>query len=227
MERFGSLMGRRVELKLGGLAAAIEGTVAGWGQDILVLFNGYRYIYVPFRHVEQLAPGTYETETKIDAAEPVYSKEGAIHGNQPSCRKILTAARGVFSEIYFASGRPVHGYVSSVMNDYFIFCTPVHHTVAVSLQHLKYMSPYAPDASAPYNLSPGKLAPRPSPVTLARTFNVQLRKLEGELIVLNMGLLPSDTGVLAAAGEQMLELTGEAGGRSFIAYEQVQSVHVP
>ncbi len=158
--------------------------------------------------------------------EAAAGDEGAIHEKVTSLRKILTYARGLFSEVYFSSGRPIYGYVSSVMNDYFIFCSPVYHTVAVSLQHLKYISP-CPATAAPYNLSPGQFTPRPSPVTLARTFEMQLRKLEGELIIFNLGMLPGETGVLATAGEQMLELTGEDGVSSYIPYEQIQSVHVP
>ena len=51
-----------------------------------------------------------------------------------------------------AGNAPIHGYVTSVMNDYIVFYSPVYKTVYISLKHLKWLIPYK-ENQVPYALN--------------------------------------------------------------------------
>ena len=79
-----------------------------------------------------------------------------------SYRKILMTAKGMFVKVYVTENKSIHGYISSIMNDYFIFYSPAYKAMFVSMDHLKYLIPYPP-ITTPYSLDNLPLNPPPSP----------------------------------------------------------------
>ncbi|KQO14665.1 hypothetical protein [Paenibacillus sp. Leaf72] len=215
------LLDQQVELDISGKVAAIRGKLIEFGQDILVLHTGLQFIYVPLIHLQQLRLSNH----KYDPFE-VPELPFEAYNETVSYRKILMNAKGMFSELYITGNQSIHGYVTTVMNDYFVFYSPIYHTVMVSLHHLKYLIPYNPDVT-PYKLTPEQFPLRPSPVTLSRTFDQQLRKLMGEFVVLDLGENSNKTGVLKAIDQSMLELSTASGASVFLHFDHVKTVHLP
>ena len=214
------LFERFVELDVSGTAAPIRGRLVDIGQDIAVIRGAGRRYYVPLIHIRQLRASLYEEdgaggELPLDMlTEPI------------SYRKMLMSAKGMFSEIYITGRHAIHGYVMSVMNDYFVFYSPVHHSVIVPLEHLKYLSPYEPNAT-PYLLSSERFPLKPSSVSLTRTFDQLLRKLTGELVIADLGELPDRIGVLRGLDGPLLELANAAGQSVYIHCSHIRTIHFP
>ncbi|MFF2483737.1 DUF2642 domain-containing protein [Paenibacillus sp. NPDC058071] len=219
------LLDRQVELEISGKASPIRGKLIEWGQDILVLHNGTQFLYIPLIHLQQLRLSEQEVEA-AEAANATPELPFEAFNDPVSYRKILMNAKGMFSEIYITGNQSIHGYVTTVMNDFFVFYSPVYHTVIISLHHMKYLIPYNPNVT-PYTLTPEQFPLKPSPLTLARTFDQQLRKLIGEFVVLDLGENPNKTGVLKNVDQSLIELATASGNAVYLHFDHVKTVHVP
>ncbi|HUC91707.1 MAG TPA: DUF2642 domain-containing protein [Paenibacillus sp.] len=215
------LLDKPVEVEVAGKGVPLRGKMIDLGQDIIVIRGASHFYYIPLVHVKQLRPASQEESTEAVPEMPYEPQSDPI-----SYRKVLFNAKGMFSELYIAGSQSIHGYVTSVMNDYFTFYSPVYHTVIVSLSHLKYLSPYHPDVT-PYTLPPEQFPLKPSPISLARTFDQQIRKLIGEFVVLDLGDHPNKTGILKQMEDGMIELANAAGQPVYIHFDHVKTVHVP
>lgn len=210
-----------VFLTVSGSRVPLKGTLVELGSDILVLHNGTRFLYVPLVHLQQL--------TRCPASEsgfgppPHPPPEGTA---EVSYRKVLMNAKGMFSELYVAGNSSVHGYVTSIMNDFFVFCSPLYRSLYVSMKHLKTLIPYGGETT-PYTLGQEKFPVHPMPATLARTFDQQLKKFEGEFIVLNLGETPGKIGMLKSVSGSLIELVIADGTSTFIHLDHVKTIHKP
>lgn len=216
-----TLRGAVVEVELSGRTLPVRGVLIETGPDILVLRSDSRYYYIPLVHVQQLRKSDELYEDNPAAEQPFEP-----HSDPISYRKVLLNAKGMFAELYIAGRQSIHGYVTSVMNDYFVFYSPVYHSVVISLDHLKYLVPYHP-AVTPYDLTHEQFPLKPSPVSLSRTFEQQVRKLLGEFVVLDLGDHPNKIGVLKGLDDGMLELVNAAGKSIFIHFKHVKTIHLP
>jgi len=216
------LMNRIVELDVSGKPIALRGKLIDMGQDILVIHNGQQFVYVPIIHLQQLRAATSPETITIDVPETPFEQ-----ANDPiSYRKMLMNAKGMFSELYITGNQSIHGYLTSVMNDFFVFYSPVYHSVIVSLTHLKYLIPYNPNVT-PYTLTPEQFPLKPSPLTLARTYDQQLRKLIGEFVILDLGENPNKIGVLKGVDQNMVELANAGGNSVYVHLDHVKTIHLP
>src|SRR5690606_37881166 len=120
----------------------------------------------------------------------------------------------------------VYGYVTSIMNDYFVYYSPLYRAIYVYLRHVKYMIPYAPDVT-PYALRQDRFPLQPAGITLARTFDQQLKKLEGQFVALDLGEDPGKIGLLKTCEYPVLELITGRGESTLIHAEHIKTVHLP
>ncbi|GMK41089.1 hypothetical protein PCCS19_41450 [Paenibacillus sp. CCS19] len=219
------LMNSLIDLDISGKPATLRGKLVDMGQDILVVHNGQQFVYVPIIHLQQMRPANLQDSNNAIVFEvPETPFEQA---NDPiSYRKTLMNAKGMFSELYITGNQSIHGYLTSVMNDFFVFYSPVYHSVIVSLTHLKYLIPYSPNVT-PYTLTPEQFPLKPSPLTLARTFDQQLRKLVGEFVILDLGENPNKIGVLKNVDQNMVELATAGGSSVYLHLDHVKTIHLP
>lgn len=215
------LAGKPVEAELSGRVVPVRGILIETGPDILVIRSESRYYYVPLVHVQQLRPAEPDFEDNAAVELPFEAQSEPI-----SYRKVLLNAKGMFSELFITGSQSIHGYVTSVMNDYFVFYSPVYHSVVISLDHLKYLVPYHPH-STPYGLTPEQFPLKPSPVSLSRTFEQQVRKLIGEFVILDLGEHPNKIGVLKGLDNAMLAIASASGQTVYIHFNHVKTIHLP
>lgn len=170
----------------------ITGILLECGKDMIVIHNGKQLYYIPSLHIQCMKKSdNTEFETlQISSTIPFVNDDDSI-----SYRKILNDAKGFFVEIYVTGKQSIHGYITSILNNYFVFYSPVYKTMFIPLNHLKWLIPYESNQT-PYSLSNYSLPVNPDKITLARTFEEQLKKYVGKMIVFDIGDDPNKIGKL-------------------------------
>ena len=220
---YSKFTGEAVVIELTG-KKIINGYLIEVGNEVMIVYNGDDYIYISTSHIKNLSIVSKES-LGIDepTASPQLEQEDHL-----SLRKILTTAKGVFLEIYTMGNQPIHGYITGIMNNYFAFYSPVYKTMYISLQHLKWLIPYSTNLS-PYRLSKENLPVNPTTnsITLARSFEVQLEKLCGHLVVLNLGVNEELIGKIEKVEDNILEMITAKGESIYLNMQHIQTVHLP
>ena len=214
--------GKYIKLELSG-KKYISGLLCDIGSDVWVVFNGTDYLYLPAIHIQNWQ---YMKQEEID--EINFSDEPApIYNNneETSFRKTLNAARGIFTEIFVTSNQSLHGYIISIMNNYFVFYSPIYKTMFISLNHLKWLIPYSSN-QRPYGLSNANLPVNPSNVTFARSFEVQIEKLTGELIVFNIGENENVIGKIQGIKGNFVELISAKEDPVYLNLQHIKTMHM-
>lgn len=206
----------------------ITGYLKETGPDLLVVLQQDRLYYIPLGHVQNISQGELDYGNDIEKEVETTNHPFQMDGQQCSLRKVLIAARGHFLEIYISGNTAIHGYLTSVMNDYFVFHSPVYKTISVSLHHLKWLVPYHDDVT-PYALNPDTIPHRSVPTSLPRSFSEQCKRLTGSLVVFDMGEHPSKIGRLNSvdADLKMVELLTADGTPCFVNLQHLKTVYVP
>ena len=219
-----SLIGQKVELEVSG-RTIFQGILVDLGQDILVLFNGKDYFYIPFLHVHNLRTNPLieleGNENQEAPVSPINEDQSTI-----SYRKTLMNAKGRFVEIFVTGNKSIHGYITNVLNDYFVFYSPVYKTMFISLNHLKWLTPYQTNIT-PYTLGNEELPVKPINMPLQRSLEEQLKKLEGNLVVFDIGDHPLKIGLLKQVQNNLIKLITASGETVFWKILHIKSIHMP
>ncbi|TVY11943.1 DUF2642 domain-containing protein [Paenibacillus cremeus] len=220
MKAMRSFINQSVEIAVSGKKDVLRGTLIDIGNDILVLHMDTQFIYVPLLHLQQLSP-TKKVDEIVNAAEINWEPTPDL-----SYRKVLMNAKGMFTELFITGNQSIHGYITSIMNDFFVFHSPVFHSVLVSMRHLKCLIPYELNAT-PYAMSPSAFPLNPKPIALARNIDQQLKKFEGQFAVLNLGESSGKIGLLKTADSPIIEIVTASGESAFMHIDHVKTVHFP
>ncbi|XID93647.1 DUF2642 domain-containing protein [Paenibacillaceae bacterium WGS1546] len=214
-------LNQSVSLTVSGIRVPVKGRLIDLGADILVLHNGSQFLYVPLVHIQQLTRcPPLESNFGVPAEPPLDP------ATELSYRKVLLNAKGMFTELFIAGSQTVHGYVTSIMNDFFVFYSPMFRSLYVSMRHLKILVPYDPQTT-PYALEQEKFPVHPTTASLARTFEQQLKKFENEFVILDLGEHPEKIGLLKSVRNNLLELVTADGASTFIHLDHVKTIHRP
>lgn len=222
MNNFKDLIDEEVDIEISG-KAYFSGILIDNGLDILVLYNGRKYMYIPLLHLHNIK----KRNNSEDSLEKPYSEMPFLEESEPiSFRKILMNAKGQFIELCVTGNRSIHGYITSVLNDYIVFYSPVFKTVFLSMQHIKWLIPYSTNLT-PYTLSNTDLPVVPSTIPLARTFEEQLKKYIGQLLVFDLGENPNKVGLIQNISNNIVELVNAEANIVFWKLSHIKSVHLP
>jgi hypothetical protein len=221
MKYFDQYLSKQVIIELSGKIKS-SGILIDYGLDILVLYNGQDFLYIPFMQMHSI---------KLDPsplANLTYSGDAPINNDvdRISLRKILTNAKGMFVKIYVIGNQTLHGYVVSVLNDYFIFHSPVYKTMSISFHHLKWLIPYAQNVT-PYTMNNQQISFAPLQQSTPRTYEEQIKRLEGNIVVFDIGDNPYKTGLLKKVANNMIVLITGEGEEICWNIQHLKTVHVP
>jgi len=218
---FNKLIGETIELSISG-NKKITGMLIDIGTDIIVIYDGEQYLYVPKMHIHRINSSTdYETEIEKPESLPIGSEEDSC-----SLRKVLMNAKGLFSEVFITSNQSIHGYITNIMNDYFIFYSPVYKMMLIPMHHLKWLIPYKV-SERPYTLSNEELPLVPFQTSLARTFSEQCKKYEDKLVIFDLGVDPNKIGKLVKMDNSQIQLTIGRNKTVFINIQHIKTLHLP
>lgn len=200
-----------------------KGLLIDVGNDIVVIYDGKDYIYISLYHIHY-----YKFVANLVAEIQKPETDSVIKRESPSIslRKVLSTSKGIFTEIYVVGNYSIHGYVTSVMNDYVVFYSPVYKTVYISLKHLKWLIPYQ-ENQIPYSLNKNELPVNPLNITLARTFEEQLIKMAGKIMVFDLGEHANKIGKMTKIEDSHIELVKARDEKVYLNIQHVKSVHFP
>jgi hypothetical protein len=193
------MVGKAVELEISGNIERV-GLLIDYGLDLVVIYDGVNYVYIPFGHIQNIRLSQSIQEPIVESVYERLDPE-----NELSYRKILIESKGMFVQIFVAGNQSIHGYVTSVMTDYFVFYSPVHQTLFIPMFHLKWLIPY-PENQTPYTLKKEDLPVQPTSIKLARTFEEQIKKMQGSIVVFDLGSDPDKVGLLKNTQNNIVEL---------------------
>ncbi|MCR8634231.1 DUF2642 domain-containing protein [Paenibacillus radicis (ex Xue et al. 2023)] len=198
-----------------------KGTLIDLGLDIMVIVHEQQFYYIPLVNVQNVklnSESSTEPDNKSEDTPIDYQADSL------SYRKILNAAKGHFVEIYVTGNKTIHGYLTSIMNDYFVFYSPVYKAMFISMNHLKWLIPYRSNHT-PYSLDNQSLPLSPINITLSRTFEEQCKKLEGKLVVFDLGDNTKKIGLLQKADSDFIELINANGDKIVWNLQHLKTVY--
>lgn len=202
------------------------GTLIDIGQDIFVIFNGCNYLYIPLLHLHQMNKAIINTNTEKPILRDPEDTIMQAENNSFSYRNTLNNVKGKFIEVYVTGDRSIHGYVTSVLNDYIVFFSPVFKTLFISMHHLKWFTPYSTEQT-PYTLDNSQLPVVPSSVSLVRNFEEQIKKYVGQLVIFDMGEVPEKVGLLKDVSNNIIELINASGKSIIWKLNHLKTMHLP
>lgn len=129
-------------------------------------------------------------------------------------------------EVYVIGNKSIHGYITNVLNDYFTFYSPVYKTMLISMNHLKWLTPYQKNIT-PYTLGNDALPVQPTPLPLQRSLEGQLKKMEGHLVIFDLGDHPMKIGLLKEVKNNIIHLVTASGESVYWKVIHLKTVHFP
>lgn len=210
--------GKEVEIEISG-DKKHKGVLLDSGLDILVLFNGTDFIYIPITHMQNFRLSIKSEQEISEIPEiPIISDQDI------SYRKTLTNAKGVFVQIFVTGDLSLHGYITSILTNYFVFYSPVYQTMYIPFFHVKWLIPYS-NNQTPYTIDKMRLPVNPTEFPLARTFEEQMKKLIGKIVVIDLGSNKNKIGLLKNIESNILELITAEGAKLYCNIQHVKTVH--
>ena len=153
---------------------SITGTLIDVGDNIIVLYNGTDFMYISQDHIQSFDVDR-DIEDEIERPTGFPSIIAQDNNKDLSLEEVVTQAIGTFVEVYLAGDQPLYGHITSVMNDYVVFQSPVYKTMYISLDHLKWLIPYTQEYK-PYGLDNYQSTVQGNQKLLASDFNNQVEK---------------------------------------------------
>ncbi|MDF9760441.1 hypothetical protein OKW24_002214 [Peribacillus simplex] len=209
-------IGQYMELELAGNIHE-AGILIEESSDIIVLYTGKVYRYIPFRHIKNFSFPMIEEE---------FGSGGEPEIEETSFRKLLMNAKGRFVEILLTKKHSVHGYIVGIMNNYFVFYSPVFKTMFISMDHLKWLS-VTNDEKGPYGLNKSEQLAQVSSLSWARTLEEQMKRLTNKLVVLDLGMHPKNIGKVSTVKDGIIEMVNAHGEAVIVNMRHVKSFHFP
>ncbi|MFP3510736.1 DUF2642 domain-containing protein [Peribacillus sp. SIMBA_075] len=209
-------IGQYMELELAGNIHE-AGILIEESSDIIVLYTGKVYRYIPFRHIKNISFPMIEEE---------FGSGGELEIEETSFRKLLMNAKGRFVEILLTKKHSVHGYIVGIMNNYFVFYSPVFKTMFISMDHLKWLS-VTNDEKGPYGLNKSEQLAQVSSLSWARTLEEQMKRLTNKLVVLDLGMHPKNIGKVSTVKDGIIEMVNAHGEAVIVNMRHVKSFHFP
>ena len=216
MNHFSRMLNKQIKLKITG--HSFKGILTDYGNDILVLFDGQKFFYIPLLHVQKAVLIEEDDQDIIKPETMPFPQDDSLI----SYRSILTNAKGLYTQVYVIGKRTLHGTIIHVLSDYLVLYSPVYKLIYIPLAHLKWLTLYEQNTS-PYSVQ-SELPDTPS---LSRSFEEQLKKFEGKIAVFDMGEDPDKIGLLKNGKGNLIELINANGETVYFKLNHVKSVYLP
>ncbi|WP_338449447.1 DUF2642 domain-containing protein [Niallia oryzisoli] len=219
---FVDLIGKNIEVEMS-RDIFLRGTLLDSGLDIIVMYDAkdQHFLYIPFVHVQKLKEIKLDEEVSYQPSE-----ERPIESELISFRKVLMIAKGLFVQVYVTGNKSIHGYLTSIMNDYFVFHSPVYKTMFIAMKHVKWLIPYPPNAT-PYSLNNENLPFKPVSISLARSFDEQLKKFENQLVIIDGGENTEQIGLLQKVRNNKVTLITAERETVYQNIEHIKTIQLP
>ena len=218
---YNNYIGETVELSISD-KKSITGMLIDIGKDIIVIYDGKNFIYIPKIHIHRI---NCTTDVELNIIKPESFPLG-IEEYSFSLRKVLKNYKVIFSEDFITNNQSIHGYITNIMNYYFILYSPVYKMMLIPMHHLKWLIPYQ-ENERPYSLSNQELPLVPIQTSLARTFTEQCKKYEEKLVIIDLGMDVNKIGQLVRMDNSQIQLTIGRNKTVFLNVHHIKTLHLP
>lgn len=200
----------------------LKGIIVEVGSDVFVLFDGKDYFYIPIAHIHQFQID-YVNEDGISMPSET---TGLLNKTQDELtfERVLALAVDIYSEIYVTGNQSLHGYISNIMSDYFVFQSPVYKTMYIGIEHLKWLIPYN-HTEKPYGLSKQDFTIQSIPQEFPNTFQMQIETMKDKFVVFNLGEKENHSGSVRAIKGQFVELQTARANANFLNLLHIKTIH--
>ena len=201
-----------------------KGIIIDSSKEIIVLFNGDDFIYIPFEHILTIIVDEDKDNEIPNPSQPpsIISTED---NNDLTLRTVLTQARERFVEIYVSGSQSFHGYISEIKNDYFVFQSPVYKTLFIAIDHLKWLIPYNTDES-PYQLDNEQIPISSIENNLPTTLYSLISNMKGKLIIFNSDEKNKHIGKLTGVKGKLIALQPAKSSIQYVNLAHIKTVQV-
>lgn len=200
-----------------------NGSLVEVSSDIVVLYVKNQFVYIPMDHIHSLKID-YENENNIEQPSYIPTFISQIENKDLNLPNILSLVKGIHVEIMVTRNLALHGVITSVMDDYFVFESPIYKTMFIATKHLKWIIPYFQD-KLPYDLSENeflKMSSKKGQV-FKKTFTSQLAELNNQLVVLNLAKEYSQIGRIKNGNDRFIVLKN---GNSELSYYNIGHIQI-
>lgn len=213
-------IGQIVELEIAS-KKTIVGKLVEVGSDIVVLFNGRHFLYVPVAHLLSVRRG----ETSDTSAEYLTNQSTPLEKDSKllTLKQIVTNASGIFVELFLAGNHTIYGYIKHIKEDYIVFDSPAFNTMYIPIAHIKWLIPYL--NQTPYQMKTDQQLIS-SDESVAPTFDEQVKKFIGKIVLFELGKDPQKIGLLKNVENSLLELLSGNGDVIYLNITHLKSMHV-
>ncbi|QBP42854.1 DUF2642 domain-containing protein [Paenisporosarcina antarctica] len=217
MNNLSSYTGQILEIELTS-KKSMTGKLMEIGSDIIVLFNGQNYVYLPMMHILCVRKGDSTEDEFINPdSSPIQKNEDLI-----SLKKILTNASEIFVEIFLSGNHTVYGYINQIQDDYIIFYSPAFKTIHIPIVHLKWLIPYI--NKTPYQIKACQSLSSSEGI-FASTFKEQLKTFVGKIVTFDLGKDSQKIGKINNAENNLVELITGDGQIIYLNIAHLKSLH--
>lgn len=224
MSQIQQFIGEVISLEVAG-GRSHQGTLIDFGPDIIVVFDNinHNYLYIPLAHVKYVKLCPQE-----DAAYEGGDQEKTVNGETGllSLRNVFEKAKDILLELYVTGNHPVYGYITDVLNNYILFNSPVYRTMAIHINHVKWLALTEPNQTF-YSKGRKDLYIEDTLNTIAaQTFAQQLNKLIGQIVVFDMGLEPNKIGLVVSISCDFIELINAHEETHLLNVNHIKTFHI-
>ena len=217
MNSLSSYTGKIIEVELSS-KKNITGKLIEVGSDIIVLFNGKHFVYLPLQHIHCMRKSeSKDTDFTSKDSSPILKDD-----NQLSFRKIVTNASGIFVELVLSGNHVVYGYIKQIQDDYVVLDSPAYKIIIIPMAHINCLIPY-------FNQTPYQINAEKQPVTsegsFAQTFHEQLKVYQGRMAIFDLGKNPQKVGLLTKVEDSLVELVTGNGQILHLNIAHLKSIH--
>ncbi|SOC05478.1 hypothetical protein SAMN05880501_10467 [Ureibacillus xyleni] len=218
---FNQLKKETVKVDLAG-KTYFRGSLIESNGEIIVLYDGKDFIYIPMSHVDNISVSQNEAENILTPL----TLPSILNGKQENVLtldEMLNLSKGMYTEIYVANRQPIHGLIYNVMSDYFIFHSPIYKTIYISKQHLKWLIPFH-EQKRPFELTDDELKVS-SNNQFESSFKRQVERMKNKIVMFNLGEHSHHIGKLMNVYDQIVELRTARGNTILLNMTHIKSIH--
>ncbi|MFB6465563.1 DUF2642 domain-containing protein [Cytobacillus sp. Hz8] len=220
MSKVKNYIGKQIFVQISG-KDSFNGILTDIGSDVMVIFNGDDYLYLPFNSIHLIQLNTNDEEQVNQPSESTFLS----HTELLSLDHVLTNAKGTFTEIFVTGKTSYFGYILNISQDYFTFYSPIYKFMFISIEHLKWLIPHSKNQS-PFTLSNEKIKGLDLTAIQADSIEEQLKRKIGHVILIDGGNNPQKSGMLNDIKDHLVELTLENGEVVYWNLAHIKSVHL-
>lgn len=216
MNYLSQYLGQIIEIEVSA-KKLITGKLIEYGSDVAVVYNGRCFFYVPVLHIIHIKKSENTEDQIITVAPTPIGKDDKLI----SFEKILANALGIFVETYITGNQSIYGYITHIQDDYILFYSPAFKTILIPIIHVKWIIPHLD--KTPYRVNDNPVVS--SKAVLAATFEEQIKKLIGEVVLFDLGKNSDKIGMIKNFENNMVELITGDGQTLFLNLPHIKSIH--